>query len=109
MEVVNVKPTKDIYMEFVKALAERSETANDPDNARSFFDHMMNSGYKLDDRCVAKMIAAYAKNNLLDKALDMLLTLEKDGSQPCIETYTVLGTDSASYNWLKRQKQHYKR
>ncbi|KAG6466313.1 pentatricopeptide repeat-containing protein At1g19525-like [Zingiber officinale] len=71
-------------------LVEAYRQANDPDNARGYFDHMINSGYKPDDRCTASTIAAYAKQNFLDKALDLLLTLEKDGFQPGITTYTVL-------------------
>jgi pentatricopeptide repeat protein len=36
------------------------------------------------------MIRAYEKSNLLDKALDLLLTLEKDGFEPGVATYSVL-------------------
>ncbi|KAG6506965.1 pentatricopeptide repeat-containing protein CRP1 homolog, chloroplastic-like [Zingiber officinale] len=86
MQLSGIQPTLESFTLLVEAYRQ----ANDPDNARSHFDHMMNSGYKPDDQCTASMIAAYAKQNLLDKALDLLLTLEKDGFQLGIKTYTVL-------------------
>jgi hypothetical protein len=43
------------------------------------------SGQKPDDSCTAGMM-----KNYLDKALDMLLTLEKDGFKPGSKTSTVL-------------------
>nr|XP_017234321.1 PREDICTED: pentatricopeptide repeat-containing protein At1g19525-like [Daucus carota subsp. sativus] len=51
---------------------------------------MLSMGHKADDRSTASMIAAYETKNLLDKALDLLLQLEKDGFEPGVATYSVL-------------------
>ncbi|PNY10944.1 pentatricopeptide repeat-containing protein [Trifolium pratense] len=56
----------------------------------SNFDHMVQLGHKPNDRCAAAMIRAYERTNSLDKALDLLLTLEKDGFEPGVATYSVL-------------------
>ncbi|KAK6931756.1 Pentatricopeptide repeat [Dillenia turbinata] len=60
------------------------------DQARKNFDNMMQMGLKPEDRCAASMIAAYEKKNSLDKALDLLLQLEKDGFKAGVATYSVL-------------------
>ena len=51
---------------------------------------MIKIGHRPDDRCTASMVAAYGKKNLLDKALNLLLQLEKDGFEPGVETYAAL-------------------
>lgn len=76
--------------EFYKLLVQAYAQAGEPDQARSNFDHMMATGHMPDDECTASMIAAYEKKNLLDKALNLLLQLEKDGLQHGVATYTVL-------------------
>ena len=38
----------------------------------------MKVGHKLDDKCMFSMVAAYEKKNYLDRALSLLLDLEKD-------------------------------
>ncbi|MQL99555.1 hypothetical protein Taro_032279, partial [Colocasia esculenta] len=77
-------------LEACTLLLEAYGHAGDPDQARHSFDFMIRAGHKPDDRCVASMIAAYQMKNLLDKALDLLLNMEKDGFKPGIATYTVL-------------------
>ncbi|XP_059650645.1 pentatricopeptide repeat-containing protein At1g19525-like [Cornus florida] len=47
-----------------------------------------------DDLCIASMVAAYEKKNLLDKALNLLMQLEKDGREHGVATLGVL------VNWL---------
>ncbi|OVA09094.1 Pentatricopeptide repeat [Macleaya cordata] len=71
-------------------LVEAYGHAGDPEQARNKFNNMIRLGHRLDDRCTASMIAAYEKKNLLDKALNLLLQLEKDGFEPGIATCTVL-------------------
>ena len=92
MQFAGIQPILESFTLIIEAYGQ----AGDPDQARGHFDHMMRAGHKPDDRCTASMIAAYVKKNLLDKALDLLLTLEKDGFQPGIATYTVL------VDWLGR-------
>ncbi|KAL1827778.1 hypothetical protein ACET3Z_006190 [Daucus carota] len=79
-------PTK----EFCRLLVEAYGQTGDPDQARHQFDHMLRMGHKADDRSTASMIAAYETNKLLDKALDLLLQLEKDSFEPGVATYSVL-------------------
>lgn len=71
-------------------LVEACGHAGDPDQARTNFDYMIRVGHKPDDRCTASMVAAYEKKNLLDKALNLLLQLEKDGFELGPATCTVL-------------------
>lgn len=77
-------------LESCTLLVEACAQAGDPDQARINFDNMIKVGIRPDDRCTASMIAAYGKKNLLDKALNLLLQLEKDGFVPGVATYTVL-------------------
>ncbi|KAG9455301.1 hypothetical protein H6P81_008205 [Aristolochia fimbriata] len=63
----------------------------DSDLARSTFDEMRKQGgHKPDDRCTASVMAAYEKNNALDKALGLLIELEKEGFKPGIATNAVM-------------------
>lgn len=72
-------------------LVEAYGKAADPDQARSNFDYMIKIGHRPNDGSVASMISAYEKKNLLDKALNLLLMLQKDhGFEPGVSTYTVL-------------------
>ncbi|GFY86172.1 pentatricopeptide (PPR) repeat-containing protein [Actinidia rufa] len=77
-------------LESVTLLVEAFGQAGDPDQARSNFDYMIKVGHRPDDRCIASTIAAYEKKNLLDKALNLLLEMEKDGFEPGVATYSVL-------------------
>ncbi|XP_073139962.1 uncharacterized protein [Henckelia pumila] len=94
MQFAGFQPT----VEFYTLLVETFGRVGDPEQARNSFDHMMKLGHKPDDRCTANMIAAYAKNNLLDKALNLLLELENGGFEPGVSTYTVL------IDWLGRMQ-----
>lgn len=86
MQFAGFQPTLESGSIILQAYAHRG----DPDTARNYFDDLINLGHKPDDRCTANMIAAYESKNYLDKALGLLLALEKDGFQPGIATYTVL-------------------
>ncbi|KAE8713403.1 Protein NUCLEAR FUSION DEFECTIVE 5 [Hibiscus syriacus] len=79
-----------LNMEYFSLLVEAHGKGGDPDQARSNFDNMIKHGHKPDDKCTANMIAAYEKKNLLEKGLDLLMQLEKDGFEPGIATYSVL-------------------
>ncbi|KAK6131207.1 hypothetical protein DH2020_035051 [Rehmannia glutinosa] len=83
-------------LESCTLMVEAYGRAGDPEHARHSFDQMMKLGHKPDDRCIASMIAAYEKKNLLDKALDLLLELEKNGFEPGVATYTIL------VDWLSK-------
>lgn len=77
-------------LESCTLLVETFGQVGDPDQARNNFDYLIRLGHKPDDRCTAGMIAAYEKKNMLDKALKLLLELEKDGFEPGLATDTVL-------------------
>ncbi|CAN6446661.1 unnamed protein product [Victoria cruziana] len=77
-------------LESCTLLIEAYGQAGDPDQARNNFDFMTKTGNKPDDRCTAGMIAAYEKKNMFDKALALLLDLEKNGFELGVSTYTVL-------------------
>ncbi|XP_010539896.1 PREDICTED: protein NUCLEAR FUSION DEFECTIVE 5, mitochondrial [Tarenaya hassleriana] len=68
----------------------------DADQARSNFDYMRKLGHKPDDRCISYLIQAYKKRNSLDKALNLLLQLEKAELEIGVFTYTVL------VDWMAR-------
>ncbi|KAK7321762.1 hypothetical protein VNO77_32681 [Canavalia gladiata] len=88
MQFAGFQLSLEMCTPLIEAHARASEP--DPDEARSNFDYMIKLGHKPDDRCTASMIAVYEKKNLLDKALDLLLMLEKDGFEPGVATYSVL-------------------
>ncbi|KAL4372600.1 hypothetical protein AHAS_Ahas06G0282000 [Arachis hypogaea] len=92
MQFAGFQQTKETCTLLVEAHA----NAGNPDAARRNFDYMKNLGHKPDDRCTASMIVAYEKKNLLDKALELLLKLEKDGFVPGVATYSVL------VDWMSR-------
>ncbi|KAH0648255.1 hypothetical protein KY285_033503 [Solanum tuberosum] len=79
MEARDIKPSKEIFMALLRIsallesctlLVEAFGKAGDPDQA--------------------SMIVAYEKKNLLDKALNLLMELEKDVFEPGVATYSVL-------------------
>ncbi|KAI3946595.1 hypothetical protein MKX01_014453 [Papaver californicum] len=120
METRDIKPTRDMLMALLRSFSERGEPVraqstatslilagyqqdleyytslvgvygrSDPEHAREVFNKMIKAGIKPDDKCTANMMAAYEKRNYLDKALNLLLELEKDGFEPGFETYSVL-------------------
>ncbi|XP_020594636.1 pentatricopeptide repeat-containing protein At1g19525-like, partial [Phalaenopsis equestris] len=94
MQFAGIEPNLESY----KLLIEAYSRAGDPDQARGHFDDMRRANIKPDDGCVASMISAYEKKNMLDKAVDLLLKLEKDVFQPGIVTNSVL------VDWFGRLK-----
>lgn len=80
----------DASLESSTLLIEACGKTGDPDEARRHFDDMIRAGHKPDDRCTAGMLAAYAKKNLLDKALNLLMQLERDEFEPGVNSYAVL-------------------
>ncbi|KAI3888190.1 hypothetical protein MKX03_020588 [Papaver bracteatum] len=120
METRDIKPTRDMLMALLRSFSERGEAVraqsistsmilagyqpdleyytslvgaygpSDPEHAREIFNKMRKAGIKPDDKCTANMMAGYEKKNCLDKALNLLLELEKDGFEPGLETYSVL-------------------
>ncbi|KAI3933776.1 hypothetical protein MKW92_038018 [Papaver armeniacum] len=120
METRDIKPTRDMLMALLRSFSERGEAVraqststsmilagyqpdleyytslvgaygpSDPEHAREIFNKMRKAGIKPDDKCTANMMAGYEKKNCLDKALNLLSELEKDGFEPGFETYSVL-------------------
>ncbi|WOG87745.1 hypothetical protein DCAR_0206976 [Daucus carota subsp. sativus] len=101
METRDIKPTGEIYMALLRSFVQTCDIIGTQRIATTMqlagfhptkhqFDHMLSMGHKADDRSTASMIAAYETKNLLDKALDLLLQLEKDGFEPGVATYSVL-------------------
>ncbi|KAI3935586.1 hypothetical protein MKW92_031829 [Papaver armeniacum] len=112
METRDIKPTRDMLMALLRSFSERGEAVraqststsmilagyqpdleyytslvgaygpSDPEHAREIFNKMRKAGIKPDDKCTANMMAGYEKKNCLDKALNLLLELEKDGFEP---------------------------
>ncbi|PKA53886.1 Pentatricopeptide repeat-containing protein [Apostasia shenzhenica] len=92
MQFAGIQPDLNSYTLLIEAYS----LWGDPDQARGHFDVMLSTGIKPDDQCTANMVAAYEKKNLLDKAVDLLLKLEKDGFTPGIVTDAVLA------DWMAR-------
>ncbi|XP_074307314.1 pentatricopeptide repeat-containing protein At1g01970 [Silene latifolia] len=72
--------------------------AGESQNARVAFDNMRKAGIEPNDKCVALLLATYEKENRLNTALDLLLSLEKEGiligkeaSQVLVEWFRRLG------------------
>lgn len=86
MQFSGINPDLECYTSLIEAYG----TVGQPEEARNYFDEVTKLGQKPDDACTASMVRAYMKKNCLDKALDMLLTLEKDGFKPGSKTNTVL-------------------
>ncbi|ERM94711.1 hypothetical protein AMTR_s00011p00240280 [Amborella trichopoda] len=83
-------------LESCSLLVEAYGHAGDPEQARNNYDYMIKAGHKPDDKCTASLLAAYEKKNLLDKALGLLLHLEREGYKLGTHTYAVL------VDWLGR-------
>jgi pentatricopeptide repeat protein len=66
------------------------------DQAKGMFEQMRMSGHEPDDRSLAGMMTAYMKENQLDYALQLLLSLEKEGVKPGVKTNLVL------LDWLSK-------
>ncbi|KAH0454468.1 hypothetical protein IEQ34_016392 [Dendrobium chrysotoxum] len=49
------------------------------EGARSTIENMRVAGLKPNDKCIALMLEAYRNKNMLDRALDFLMELERDG------------------------------
>ncbi|ESQ34849.1 hypothetical protein EUTSA_v10006936mg [Eutrema salsugineum] len=75
-------------------LVEAYAKAGNADQAKNSMDQMRTRGHKPDDKCISFVIRAYKGGNSLDKALRLLLQLEKDGIEIGVITYTVL------VNWM---------
>ncbi|KAL9240771.1 hypothetical protein vseg_014953 [Gypsophila vaccaria] len=72
--------------------------AGQSQKARVAFDNMRKAGIEPNDKCVALLLATYEKENKLNTALDLLVSLEKDGiligkeaSQILVEWFRRLG------------------
>ncbi|KAL9269659.1 Pentatricopeptide repeat-containing protein [Drosera capensis] len=98
MQIAGFEPTVECFALLIEAcgrnIPETRSKIQDGrvllDQARTHFDYMLRIGVKPDDRCAASMLALYEIENMLDKALDLLLQLEKDGFEPGVKTYSVL-------------------
>uniref|UniRef100_A0A2P2JR12 Uncharacterized protein MANES_01G265200 n=1 Tax=Rhizophora mucronata TaxID=61149 RepID=A0A2P2JR12_RHIMU len=55
------------------------QMAGQSKKARIAFENMWSAGLEPSDKCVALVLAAYEKENKLDKALDFLMCLEREG------------------------------
>ncbi|KAK9725416.1 hypothetical protein RND81_05G141900 [Saponaria officinalis] len=72
--------------------------AGQSQKARVVFDNMRKAGIEPHDKCVALLLATYEKENRLNTALDLLVSLERDGilvgkeaSQVLVEWFRRLG------------------
>ncbi|KAL9248471.1 Pentatricopeptide repeat-containing protein, partial [Drosera capensis] len=98
MQIAGFEPTVECFPLLIEACGRKIPETRSKiqdgrvllDQARTHFDYMLRIGVKPDDRCAASMLALYETENMLDKALDLLLQLEKDGFEPGVKTYTVL-------------------
>ncbi|KAF8104185.1 hypothetical protein N665_0176s0001 [Sinapis alba] len=86
-------------------LVEAYGRAGKADKAKLNFDQMRTRGFKPDDKCIANMIRAYKRENSLDKALRLLLQLEKDGIELGVITYTVLVDWMANLGLIEEAEQ----
>ncbi|CAN7021548.1 hypothetical protein IGI04_022603 [Brassica rapa subsp. trilocularis] len=86
-------------------LVEAYGRAGKADKAKINFDQMRTRGFKPDDKCIANMIRAYKRENSLDKALRLLLQLEKDGIEIGVITYTVLVDWMATLGLIEEAEQ----
>lgn len=86
-------------------LVEACGRAGNAGKAKINFDQMRARGFKPDDKCIANMIRAYKRENSLDKALRLLLQLEKDGIELGVITYTVLVDWMANLGLIEEAEQ----
>ncbi|XP_010477170.1 PREDICTED: protein NUCLEAR FUSION DEFECTIVE 5, mitochondrial-like [Camelina sativa] len=86
-------------------LVEAYGKAGQADKAKNKFDEMRRHGHKPDDKCIANVVQAYKGENSLDKALRLLLQLEKDGIEIGVITYTVLVDWMANLGLIEEAEQ----
>ncbi|CAA7013588.1 unnamed protein product [Microthlaspi erraticum] len=86
-------------------LVEAYGKAGKTEEAKKNFELMRSRGHKPDDKCIAHVIQAYKRENSLDKALRLLLQLEKDGIEIGVITYTVLVDWMASLGLIEEAEQ----
>ncbi|KAJ0257398.1 Protein NUCLEAR FUSION DEFECTIVE 5 [Hirschfeldia incana] len=86
-------------------LVEACGRAGKAEKAKINFDQMRARGFKPDDKCIANMIRAYKRENSLDKALRLLLQLEKDGIELGVVTHTVLVDWMANLGLIEEAEQ----
>ncbi|CAH8385447.1 unnamed protein product [Eruca vesicaria subsp. sativa] len=86
-------------------LVEAYGRAGKADSAKINFDQMRTRGFKPDDKCIANMIRAYKRENSLDKALRLLLKLEKEEIEIGVVTYTVLVDWMANLGLIEEAEQ----
>lgn len=77
-------------LESCTLLIEAFAHAGDPDQAKANFDYMINIGLKPSDQAIAGVLVAYDKKNMLDKAFNFILELEKEGCELGPNSYSVL-------------------
>uniref|UniRef100_A0A1J3IIY4 Protein NUCLEAR FUSION DEFECTIVE 5, mitochondrial n=1 Tax=Noccaea caerulescens TaxID=107243 RepID=A0A1J3IIY4_NOCCA len=86
-------------------LVEAYGKAGKAEKAKNHFDLMRSCGHKPDDKCIANVVRAYKRENSLDKALRLLLQLEKDGIEIGVITYTVLVDWMANLGLIEEAEQ----
>ncbi|KAH9615938.1 hypothetical protein KSS87_002890 [Heliosperma pusillum] len=93
-QVAGIRPDIKLFGLLINAY----HLAGQSQNARVAFDNMRKAGIEPDDKCVALLLATYEKENRLNTALDLLLSLEKEGiligkeaSQVLVEWFRRLG------------------
>ncbi|KAG7592288.1 Pentatricopeptide repeat [Arabidopsis thaliana x Arabidopsis arenosa] len=91
----------EAYSLFVEAYGKAGQV----DKAKSNFDEMRKLGHKPDDKCIANLVRAYKGESSLDKALRLLLQLEKDGIEIGVITYTVLVDWMANLGLIEEAEQ----
>ncbi|KAL1207795.1 Pentatricopeptide repeat-containing protein [Cardamine amara subsp. amara] len=99
------EPFDTLSHEAFSLLVEAYGKAGEADKAKSSFDEMRNLGHKPDDKCIANVVGAYKRDNSLDKALRLLLQLEKDGVEIGVITYTVLVDWMANLGLIEEAEQ----
>ncbi|CAH2036801.1 unnamed protein product [Thlaspi arvense] len=91
----------EVYSLLVEAYAKAGKV----DQAKTNFELLRRRGHKPDDKCIANMVKAYKGENSLDKALRLLLKLEKDGIEIGVITYTVLVDWMANLGLIEEAEQ----
>lgn len=97
--------TGPVSFETFSLVVEAYAKAGKADKAKHNFDEMRQRGYKPDDKTIAHVIQAYKRENSLDKALRLLLQLEKDGIEIGVVTYTALVDWMANLGLIEEAEQ----
>ncbi|EOA39782.1 hypothetical protein CARUB_v10008438mg [Capsella rubella] len=97
--------TNPFTFETYSLLVEAYGKAGQADEAKYYFDEMRRRGHKPDDKYIANVVQAYKGENSLDKALRLLLQLEKDGIEIGVITYTVLVDWMANLGLIEEAEQ----